>query len=106
MFEHYIHQRIRKKIFPVKPRKYNTSQETSTPIFLSIKDNHRPYQFINSESYLKIRTKIVKKMKVFAQSFNLSKKTFFCLWNISIEFAQGIPSLITLSALIFRQIPR
>ena len=77
-----------KKIFPVKPRKYNVSQETATPIFLSMKDNHRPHQFINAESYLKIRTKIVKKMKVFAQSFNLSKKTFF----LSLEYFDRICS--------------
>jgi hypothetical protein len=77
-----------KKIFPVKPRKYNVSQETATPIFLSMKDNHRPHQFINAESYLKIRTKIVKKMKVFAQNFNLTKKTFF----LSLEYFDRICS--------------
>ena len=68
---------IGKKIFSVKPKKYNTPQETATPIFISINDTHRPYRFCNKESYLKIRTKIVKKMKAFAQNFNLSKKTFF-----------------------------
>ena len=66
-----------KKILPIKPRKYNASQETSTPIFLSITDTHRPYEFCNKESYLKIRSKIVKKMKAFSQEFNLTKKTFY-----------------------------
>ena len=68
---------IGKNITPVKPNKYNASQETATPIFLSIKDTHRPYRFVNKESYLKIRAKIIKKMKTFAQNFNLTKKTFF-----------------------------
>ena len=72
---------IGKKIFPVKPKKYNTPQETAIPIFISINDTHRPYRFFNKESYLKIRTKIVKKMKAFAQNFNLSKKTFFLSLN-------------------------
>ena len=66
-----------KKIFPIKPEKFNLSQETSTPIFLSIHDTHTPYRFHNKESYLKIRTSIVKRMKIFSQKFNLSKKTFF-----------------------------
>ena len=72
---------IGKKIFPVKPKKYNASQETATPIFISLNDTHRPYRFCNKESYLKIRTKIVKKMKIFAQNFNLTKKTFFLSLN-------------------------
>ena len=66
-----------KKILPVKPQKYNTSQETATPIFLYLKDNHCPYRFCNKEQFIKIRTKIVKKMKAFSQQFNLSKKTYF-----------------------------
>ena len=53
------------------------SNLTSTPIFLSIHDTHTPYRFYNKESYLKIRTSIVKRMKIFSQKFNLSKKTFF-----------------------------
>jgi hypothetical protein len=61
----------------VKPQKYNAIQETATPIFLSLQDTHCPYRFCNKESYLEIRTKIVKKMKTFAQKFNLSKKTYF-----------------------------
>ena len=65
------------KIYPVKPQKYNAIQETATPIFLSLQDTHCPYRFCNKESYLEIRTKIVKKMKTFAQKFNLSKKTYF-----------------------------
>ena len=72
---------IGKKIFPVKPKKYNASQESATPIFISLNDTHRPYRFYNKESYLKIRTKIVKKMKIFAQNYNLTKKTFFLSLN-------------------------
>ena len=77
-----------KRIFPIKPGKYNTSQETSTPIFLSMKDTHRPHQFNNKESYLEIRNTIVKKMKTFAQNFNLTKKTFF----LSLEYFDRICS--------------
>ena len=77
-----------KKIFPIKPRKYNAAQETATPIFLSMKETHRPYQFNNKESYLKIRAKIVKKMKLFAQDFNLTKKTYF----LSLEYFDRICS--------------
>ena len=66
-----------KKIFPVKPEKYNTPQETATPIFISLKDNHCPYRFYNKEELIKIRMKIVKKMKAFVQHFNLTKKTYF-----------------------------
>jgi hypothetical protein len=80
-----------KKIFPIKPKKYNASQETATPIFLSMTDTHRPYQFNNKESYLKIRTKVVKKMKIFAQNFNLTKKTYF----LSLEYFDRICSRAT-----------
>ena len=66
-----------KLILPAKPQKYNVMQETVKPIFMSVEDTHCPYRFYNKESYLEIRTKIVKKMKLFAQKFNLSKKTFF-----------------------------
>ena len=72
---------IGKQISPVKPEKYSGSQETATPIFLSIEDTHRPYRFCNKESYLKIRAKIIKKMKIFVQNFNLTKKTFFLALN-------------------------
>ena len=72
----------------LNPLKRKKSLVKKVKSFLSIKDNHRPHQFINAESYLKIRTKIVKKMKVFAQSFNLSKKTFF----LSLEYFDRICS--------------
>ena len=80
-----------KQIYPVKPRKFNASQETATPIFLSMKDTHRPYRFLNKESYLKIRSKIVKKMKAFAQNYNLTKKTFY----ISLDYFDRICSRAT-----------
>ena len=86
----YINE-IGKKIMSIKPKKYNASQETATPIFLSIKDTHRPYRFCNKESYLKIRTKIIKKMKIFAQNFNLTKKTFF----LSLDYFDRICSRAT-----------
>jgi hypothetical protein len=66
-----------KKILPIKPQKYNVSQETSTPIFLSICDTHCTYRFCNKEDYLQIRANIVKKMKIFSQKMNLSMTTFF-----------------------------
>ena len=66
-----------KKIVSIKPEKYNISQETATPIFLSMQDTHSSYRFYNKEEYLKIRTEIVKKMKIFSQKMNLSIKTFF-----------------------------
>ena len=62
---------------PIKPQKYNVSQETSTPIFLSICDTHCTYRFCNKEDYLQIRANIVKKMKIFSQKMNLSMTTFF-----------------------------
>ena len=52
-----------KKIVSIKPEKYNISQETATPIFLSMQDTHNSYRFCNKEDYLKIRTKIVKKIE-------------------------------------------
>ena len=64
-------------ILPVKPQKYNASQETATPIFLSMHDTHCPLRFCNKESYLEIRTKIVKKMKLFSQKMGLSLTTYF-----------------------------
>ena len=82
------------KIYPVKPQKYNAIQETATPIFLSLQDTHCPYRFCNKESYLEIRTKIVKKMKIFAQKFNLSKKTFFVASYTIIYFISTPKKLI------------
>ena len=79
------------KIYPVKPQKYNVIQETATPIFLSLKDTHCPYRFCNKESYLEIRTKIVKKMKIFAQKFNLSKKTYF----VALDYFDRLCSKLT-----------
>ena len=64
-------------ILPVKPQKYNASQETATPFFLSLHDTHCPLRFCNKDSYLEIRTKIVKKMKLFSQKMGLSLTTYF-----------------------------
>ena len=65
------------EISTIKPSKFSVVQETSTPIFLSIPDNHKPNVFRNKTSYLKIRIFYVKKMKEFCKNFNLSKKTYF-----------------------------
>ena len=90
---------IGKKIFPVKPKKYNASQESATPIFISLNDTHRPYRFYNKESYLKIRTKIVKKMKIFAQNYNLTKKTFSRAIKFNIaDFTQTAHLCVVLAA--------
>ena len=65
------------EISTIKPSKYSTQQETATPLFLSIPDNHTPYNFRNKPAFQKIRNSIVKKMKKFCSFFNLSKKTYF-----------------------------
>ena len=65
------------KISTIKPSKFSVTQETSTPIFLSIPDNHKPNSFKNKSNYLKIRIFYVKKMKEFCKIFKLSKKTYF-----------------------------
>lgn len=65
------------KISTIKPSKYSVTQETATPLFLSIPDNHTPYNFRNKSDFQKIRISIVKKMKNFCSFFNLSKKTYF-----------------------------
>ena len=65
------------KISTIKPSKYSVTQETATPLFLSIPDNHTQYNFRNKSDFQKIRISIVKKMKNFCSFFNLSKKTYF-----------------------------
>ena len=65
------------KISTIKPSRYSVTQETATPLFLSIPDNHTPYNFRNKSDFQKIRISIVKKMKNFCSFFNLSKKTYF-----------------------------
>lgn len=66
-----------KEISTIKPSKYSVTQETATPLFLSIPDTHTPYNFRNKPDFQKIRILIVKKMKNFCSYFNLSKKTYF-----------------------------
>ena len=65
------------QISTIKPSKFSVIQETSTPIFLSIPDNHNPNSFKNKSNYLKIRIFYVKKMKEFCKNFKLSIKTYF-----------------------------
>ena len=65
------------EISTIKPSKFSVTQETATPIFLSISDNHIPYSFRNKVGYLKTRISFVKYMKKFCNDFKLSKKTFF-----------------------------
>ena len=64
-------------ITTIKPSKYSVTQETSTPIFLSITDSHTPYNFRNKSDFLKIRNSFVKYIKKFCNDFKLSKKSFF-----------------------------
>ena len=80
-----------KIILPVKPQKYNASQETATPIFLSLHDTHCPLRFCNKESYLEIRTQIVKKMKLFSQKMGLSVTTFF----LALDYFDRLRSRLT-----------
>ena len=92
----------RKLILPVKPQKYNVIQETATPIFLSLQDTHCPYKFCNKENYLEIRTKIVKKMKIFSQKYNLSKKTFF----VALDYFDRLCSKLTQFSFAVAQIAK
>jgi len=80
-----------KEIYTKKPSKYYIQQETSTPLFLSIPDIHKPYTFINKIDYQKIRISIVKKMKIFCSNFKLSKKTFF----LALDYFDRICSKMT-----------
>ena len=80
-----------KEIYTKKPSKYYIQQETSTPLFLSIPDIHKPYTFINKLDYQKIRISIVKKMKIFCSNFKLSKKTFF----LALDYFDRICSKMT-----------
>ena len=63
-------------ITTLKPPKFYVPQET-TPLFLSLLDEHRVRIFINKTEYIKIRTKIVKDMKIFCEFCKFTKKTFF-----------------------------
>ena len=65
------------EISTIKPLRFHIPQETALPIFINIPDTHKPYQFINKQGYIKIRTLIVKNMKLFCNYFKLTKKTFF-----------------------------
>ena len=65
------------EISTIKPSKYSVTQETATPLFLSIPDNHTPYTFRNKSDFQKMRISIVKKMKIVCSFFNLSIKTYF-----------------------------
>ena len=63
-------------ISTVKPNDRYQIQET-TPLFLSLIDEHRPRNFINKIEYIKLRTFIIKQMKNFCEFFKLAKKTYF-----------------------------
>jgi hypothetical protein len=66
-----------KEISTIKPSKFSVAQETATPIFLSILDTHKPYNFRNKSDYQKIRNIFIKKIKLFCTNLNISKKTYF-----------------------------
>lgn len=80
-----------KDISTIKPSKFSVVQETSTPIFLSIQDTHKPYEFRNKSDYLKIRTLFVKKLKSFCSTFELCKKTYF----VALDFFDRVCSKIS-----------
>lgn len=66
-----------KKISTIKPSKFSVVQETAIPIFLSIPDTNKPYNFINKSDYQKIRNIFIKRIKLFCTNLNISKKTYF-----------------------------
>ena len=66
-----------KEISTIKPSKFSVVQESATPIFLSIPDTHKPYNFRNKSDYQKIRNIFIKKIKLFCSNLNVSKKTYF-----------------------------
>ena len=68
-------------ITTIKPPKFYISRET-TPLFLSLIDEHRVHIFRNKAEYLKIRSKVIKDMKKFCNLCEFSKKTFF----LSLEY--------------------
>ena len=72
----------------IKPLKYYVKQENSIPIILAIYDTHKSYSFLNKLEYLKFRKLIVKQIKEYCKSFNLSFKTFF----LSIDYFDRICS--------------
>ena len=74
-------------ISSIKPTNYLIPQET-TPLFLSLVDDHRPHTFMNKNNYVKIRTKIIKEMKNFCNYCNLQKRTFF----LAVEYFDKICS--------------
>ena len=65
------------QISTVKPRKYDTPQETTLPLFLTVANTHAPYNFVNKKDYLKVRKDMVKNMKSFCNQININMKTFF-----------------------------
>lgn len=66
-----------KEISTIKPSKFSVVQESATPIFLSIPDSHKPYNFRNKSDYQKIRNYFIKRIKLFCTNLNISKKTYF-----------------------------
>ena len=80
-----------KEISAIKPPNYSVFQENFNPLFLSIEDNYKSYNFINKSAYQKIRILIVKKMKVFCTNFKLSKKTYF----LALDYFDRICSKMT-----------
>ena len=66
-----------KEISTIKPSKFSVVQESATPIFLSIPDTHKPYNFRNKSDFQKIRNYFIKRIKLFCTNLNISKKTYF-----------------------------
>ena len=87
-------------ITTVKPNKFYTSQDT-TPLFISLIDEHRAHIFRNKTDYIKVRAKIIKDMKIFCNFCNFSKKTFF----LSLDYFDRIcSSMISFNLNALKQI--
>ena len=84
-------------ISTIKPEKYFIFQET-TPLFLSLVDDHRPHFFLNKNNYIKYRSKIIKEMKNFSNYYKLQKKTFFLAVDYLDKICSNMP-LFNLDAL-------
>lgn len=71
-----ISDESKNEISTIKPPQYSVIQENAIPIFL-LTLNNKAYSYLNKKGYIKIRTQIVKKMKLLCNNLNLNNKTFF-----------------------------
>ena len=71
-----ISDESKNEISTIKPPQYSVTQENAIPIFL-LPLNNKAYSYLNKKGYIKIRTQIVKKIKLLCSNLKLNKKTFF-----------------------------